>query len=289
METDMPDGPIDPASLQGDALTRWYLRSPADIEQQRQAAEAQRYQDFFGGNPSGDPDPGFGGGFETPTRAVDPGSSRGLVAPTKDIDPELTWVPAGPNRWRSERAPQQDWSEGNAPGQMPVLDRGLAGPDDGGELQEIGNPHNRRLKREFKQTYGYWPKTEDGRDFDVSHKKAIADGGTNTLDNIEPMHPDDHAAKHMADGDGARWGRRASIARAFGGTVEPPRYGRTVRGFGPLGALSNLAGILSGRVRTDSFPNFTTDMLGLPSMDELGGFSGRPKWTTPGCPSGQCI
>jgi hypothetical protein len=28
---------VDPARLQGDALTRWYLRSPADIEQEQQA------------------------------------------------------------------------------------------------------------------------------------------------------------------------------------------------------------------------------------------------------------
>jgi len=44
----MPDDPIDPATLQGDALTSWYLRSPDDIERERQSASAQRYQDFFG-------------------------------------------------------------------------------------------------------------------------------------------------------------------------------------------------------------------------------------------------
>ncbi len=34
----MAYGQIDPARLDGDALTRWYLRSPADIEEERQAA-----------------------------------------------------------------------------------------------------------------------------------------------------------------------------------------------------------------------------------------------------------
>ena len=48
---------IDPARLQGDALRRWYLRSPADIEQARQEAETQRYNAFFGVRPSvSDPD-----------------------------------------------------------------------------------------------------------------------------------------------------------------------------------------------------------------------------------------
>jgi hypothetical protein len=47
-------GQTDPARLDGDALTRWYLRSPADIEDERQAAAAQRYAEFFGnaGQPS---------------------------------------------------------------------------------------------------------------------------------------------------------------------------------------------------------------------------------------------
>lgn len=44
----MAYGQIDPARLDGDALTRWYLRSPADIEQEQQAAAAQKYNAFFG-------------------------------------------------------------------------------------------------------------------------------------------------------------------------------------------------------------------------------------------------
>ncbi|THD83270.1 MAG: hypothetical protein E7812_00305 [Phenylobacterium sp.] len=40
--------PVDPASLEGDELEQWYRRSPQEIEDERQAAEAQRYRDFFG-------------------------------------------------------------------------------------------------------------------------------------------------------------------------------------------------------------------------------------------------
>jgi len=43
----MASSQIDPARLSGDALSRWYLRSPADIEQERQTGAAQRYDDFF--------------------------------------------------------------------------------------------------------------------------------------------------------------------------------------------------------------------------------------------------
>jgi len=44
----MASSQIDPARLNGDELARWYLRSPADIEQERQAGAAERYDKFFG-------------------------------------------------------------------------------------------------------------------------------------------------------------------------------------------------------------------------------------------------
>ena len=50
---------IDPGTLEGDALKRWYLRSPADIEQQRQEAAAQRYKEFFGDSAGVDSNPTF--------------------------------------------------------------------------------------------------------------------------------------------------------------------------------------------------------------------------------------
>jgi len=265
----MADDPIDPATLQGDALTRWYLRSPDDIERERQSAAAQRYDAFFG---NGDIDPGSSRGPELPSHDADPGFTRDSETSTPDVDPAFTWVPAGPNRWRSVRvasdnAPASVTPDGLAANDGAVIDRGLAGPEDGAQLIDIGNPANRQLRRQYEQKYGPWPKTADGRNYDVSHKRAIADGGTNTLENIEPMHPDDHAAMHAASGDGARWGRRAAIARAFGGTVEPSNGGPVARGLGWITAPSDLTGILAGRIRTDSFSHFTTDMLGLPSLE----------------------
>ncbi len=69
----MPDGSIDPESLEGDALGSWYMRSPAEIEQERQAAAAKRYQDFFYGSSGTDPDPGFAREMLQPDHDVDPG------------------------------------------------------------------------------------------------------------------------------------------------------------------------------------------------------------------------
>lgn len=86
----MAYGQIDPARLEGDALTRWYLRSPDNIEQERQEAAAQRYQDFFGGNRGGDPDPGFDAGLETSAQEVDPGFKRGTRGVGRKSTPSST-------------------------------------------------------------------------------------------------------------------------------------------------------------------------------------------------------
>lgn len=44
----MAFSPVDPSRLQGEALDRWYRRSPDEIEQERQAAQARKYDAFFG-------------------------------------------------------------------------------------------------------------------------------------------------------------------------------------------------------------------------------------------------
>ena len=45
----MPNGPVDPSTLEGDDLIRWYQRPLWQVDQERRAAAAQRYADFFGG------------------------------------------------------------------------------------------------------------------------------------------------------------------------------------------------------------------------------------------------
>jgi hypothetical protein len=82
---------IDPASLQGDALTRWCQRSPQDIERERQAVYAQRYDDFVAGT-------------QPTSQAPDP-SHQSLDATTGEGAPGLLWVRTGPNSWRGQTSP----------------------------------------------------------------------------------------------------------------------------------------------------------------------------------------
>ena len=122
---------IDPGTLEGDNLRRWYMRSPADLEQERQDAASQRYQDFFG-HTGRNPDPGFDRGLQVDGPDIDPGFSRDFAAPTNDIAPGFTWIPAGPNRLRSvsTSSDQVDsqGSSGPTSAPLPELDMGYARP-----------------------------------------------------------------------------------------------------------------------------------------------------------------
>ena len=222
-----------------EALRQWYVNSPPDPERERMRIAAERYRELI----------------ESPQR----------VGFAPEFDRRRLTQPMNALRTPGD-------------GCDAILDRGLAGPDDGGDFIEIGNPHNRRLKGEHIRKYGSWPVTDDGRPYDVAHKRAIADGGTNTLDNIEPMHPDEHKAKHLRDGDAGRWGRRASIAKTFGGRVEPPTPRSRLHGFGLLQIPSNILGMFSGSIRRGSPSNFVSDMVGVPSPEDMARERARRAW-----------
>lgn len=100
----MAERQIDPSRLQGEALKRWYLRSPQNLEQERQAAAAQRYDGFFRTAPGADIDPGISRRPVSPARDVDPGIGLNPGRPGIDIDAGISWVPTGPNRWRKQQA-----------------------------------------------------------------------------------------------------------------------------------------------------------------------------------------
>ena len=160
----MAERQIDTSRLQGEALQRWYLRSPQDEEQERQATAAQRYDDFFHAGSGAAFEPGIGRGPASPAQDVDPGISLGRETPSPDIEPGISWIPAGPNRWRRAAVASDSpnsaidlQDEQQTDGAF--LDKGLAGPDDGGQLVDVGNPANRRLKQEYERAYGPWPRT----------------------------------------------------------------------------------------------------------------------------------
>lgn len=99
----MAFGQIDPARLEGDALRRWYLRSPEDIEDERLRRADQSYDAFYGGlqniRQSASPTP------NRPRRASGFGSTaRGSTSQVAAYDagavaPQWTW--SGPRKPRA--------------------------------------------------------------------------------------------------------------------------------------------------------------------------------------------
>lgn len=263
----MPNS-VDPTSLAGDELHRWYRRSPQDIERERQAADDAKYQAYFG--------------VSGLTQTDDP---AGLCAETDDEGGAGTlWIADGSGGYRAVHRGVPDYEAAlmPPPSTPEDLPQNPAAPEEA-SVVDIGNPYNRALRKAWEGVNGPWPKTPDGRNYHVSHKSAIADGGTNTLDNVEPMHPDEHAAMHVTNGDYARWARRQAIARAFGGRVEPPNTGPGIRppiarsprvrpsipgsrapGLGWLQLIPDITGIASGRIRTDNWHHMAFDLGGVP-------------------------
>ena len=131
----MPEAWTDPASVEGDALTQWYLRSPADIERVRQAAAARRYQDFF-----------YGGAV------ADPGFGRGVPASSRDIDPSCGTPSSGVPQYVGEGSPGGRIPPvGGKSGSKIMWDKHYDRyPGSREEAMEI----LRRVSREFDEIYG---------------------------------------------------------------------------------------------------------------------------------------
>ena len=120
----MPVRQIDPERLEGEALRRWYLRSPEEIERQRQAKAEVEHNAFFGGlRPAWAPS--VGAALQLPQQALGGLVGADVRSLGNDVDPAFTWRPAGADRWRRDKVPS--WGRGTRP--VPLLSPAL-GPKD---------------------------------------------------------------------------------------------------------------------------------------------------------------
>jgi hypothetical protein len=142
----------------------------------------------------------------------------------------------------------------------PVFDTGLATDGDATWIPAGGKTPGQR--RRWSQHYGQdWPRVPGtGENFHLHHFTPKADGGGEELDNYGPMEPSAHRQHHIDNGDFPRWAKRWWL-----GKPAPPE----VEGLGAWQSIPDITGILSGRIRTDSMDNFFSDMLGVPSQEDI--------------------
>jgi hypothetical protein len=140
-----------------------------------------------------------------------------------------------------------------------VLAADLPDPAALGLLQDI-SWKSRKNRRDVERNRGIvWPRTEDGRNYDQHHTVPKSRGGADSWENIQPMHPLEHRRHHMENGDFREWGSWARKGRGGG-----PKAGA----LGWLSLFSDITGILSGRIRTDTLDNFASDLMGVPSQED---------------------
>lgn len=74
------------------------------------------------------------------------------------------------------------------------------------------------LRKQWETTNNKpWPKDPaTGWNQDVSHKQPLADGGTNSVCNIEPKPRKEHINEHVERGDFKRWGARTGLGNKLG-------------------------------------------------------------------------
>lgn len=93
---------IDPARLRGDALRQWYLRSPADVEEEKRQAASSAYHAFFSNPEDSQSDRGPEAAPIPARVSNDAGTSDAGIS-----DADVIWRQIDPNRYRSERASAQ--------------------------------------------------------------------------------------------------------------------------------------------------------------------------------------
>lgn len=91
---------IDPAQLKGEALTKWYLRSPEELDEERRLRQQAEYEAFFGSaevDDAGDPAGSWEEARVSRPRAREPHAPRpARPDPVRDRAPPVDGMPQPP-------------------------------------------------------------------------------------------------------------------------------------------------------------------------------------------------
>jgi hypothetical protein len=115
----------------------------------------------------------------------------GIIKADWDADEHPRWPAGAPNRQGGQFAPKEE----------------------DGSCNRTVTARRKWMRANNKD----WPIDEKtGRNQEVAHIRARADGGSDEPDNIRPLPHDEHVREHMERNDFSRWSRRRGKAKLFG-------------------------------------------------------------------------
>ena len=133
-------------------------------------------------------------------------------ATTTDEKKDPSKSPDAQTQDATAQPPEPAGGSGKEPPKDPPATASAA-DEPGGKKGKREDPRTTR-KRWEQATGQEWPKDASGRNQDVSHKTAVADGGGNEAGNVQPKPHAQHMQEHMERGDFSRWSREAAARRA---------------------------------------------------------------------------
>jgi uncharacterized protein RhaS with RHS repeats len=92
-----------------------------------------------------------------------------------------------------------------------------------GEITTWARQKTDKLRKAWEGLHGApWP-TANGKPHEADHDVPLADGGSDTAENVTPRPHDEHVQRHKDRGDFKRWGKRGAPKPAEPET--PPEQG----------------------------------------------------------------